>query len=740
MDKFNRSNDTFELLAPAGSFEILRAVIEAGADAVYVGGSRFGARAYAGNFSQEELLEALDYAHLRGRKIYLTVNTLLKNEELSELYDYLLPFYERGLDAVLVQDFGVLSFIHRCFPLLPIHTSTQMTVMGPEGASLLQELGVSRIVLPRELSLSEMKEIRDKTGAELEAFVHGALCYCYSGQCLFSSMLGGRSGNRGRCAQPCRLPYQVLDEGHKKYRENSYVLSMRDLCGLSDLKQLHEAGVYSLKIEGRMKQAPYAAGVVSFYRKYIDGFLDEKNRDAEISAADQKAVKSLGCRLDFTDGYYYKQNGKDMITFEKPGYEKTQPQLEQQLLERYVNRQEKIKVTGKISLCVGRAVSFEVFCQGEKVCALGQDVSEAKNRPLTQEEVRTRMSKTGDTSFVMEQLQVVLDEKAFLPNGALNQLRREALQLLSDALLSPYHRRREDTNPPVFAKPDRSLREHEEKTSCRVSCLVEERKLLPEVLKFAFVKDVYLEIASYQTKTAVPSLRQDIDAVLKAGKRVFLALPRIFRHPARELLDRIEPLIQEMEISGLLVRSYEELQVVKEQFPACVIVTDHNLYTYNDQAVRAFGEQGAARITLPLELNRREIMGRCNEDSEMIVYGFEPLMTSAQCVHANTKACDHTPGVCYLKDRYQAQFPVKNFCSSCCNVVYNSLPLALFPALRELEDAGIRSFRLDFTLETPSQVRKILKTFEEFYRGNRKNYPEEWQNHYTNGHYKRGVE
>ena len=248
MDKFNRSNDTFELLAPAGSFEILRAVIEAGADAVYVGGSRFGARAYAGNFSQEELLEALDYAHLRGRKIYLTVNTLLKNEELSELYDYLLPFYERGLDAVLVQDFGVLSFIHRCFPLLPIHTSTQMTVMGPEGASLLQELGVSRIVLPRELSLSEMKEIRDKTGAELEAFVHGALCYCYSGQCLFSSMLGGRSGNRGRCAQPCRLPYQVLDEGHKKYRENSYVLSMRDLCGLSDLKQLHEAGVYSLKI------------------------------------------------------------------------------------------------------------------------------------------------------------------------------------------------------------------------------------------------------------------------------------------------------------------------------------------------------------------------------------------------------------------------------------------------------------------------------------------------------------
>jgi putative protease len=226
---------TFELLAPAGSLAIFKAVIAAGADAVYVGGDRFGARAYADNFTAEELLAAIDYAHLYGKKVYLTVNTLLKNREMEQLYDYLLPFYERGLDAVLVQDLGAMQLIREHFPFLPIHTSTQMTVTGVEGARLLQQLGAERIVMAREVSLAEMKKIHEETGAELEAFVHGALCYCYSGQCLLSSLLGGRSGNRGRCAQPCRLAYSVLDEDHKEYRKESYVLSLKDLCGMEQL-------------------------------------------------------------------------------------------------------------------------------------------------------------------------------------------------------------------------------------------------------------------------------------------------------------------------------------------------------------------------------------------------------------------------------------------------------------------------------------------------------------------------
>lgn len=327
--------NTFELLAPAGSLAIFKAVVAAGADAVYVGGSKFGARAYADNFSDEELLEALDYAHLYGRRVYLTVNTLLKNSEIEQVCAYLQPFYEHGLDAVLVQDFGVLTAIHERFPDLAIHTSTQMTVTGVEAARLFSGYGVTRMVMARELSLNEMKRIREETGMELEAFVHGALCYCYSGQCLFSSMLGGRSGNRGRCAQPCRLPYAVMDEKHREYKKDAYVLSLKDMCGIKDLRGLADAGVYSLKIEGRMKQIPYAAGVVSYYRKYIDLFLS--GQETQVSEGDYRAVLALGNRCGFTDGYYHRHNGSDMVTFTKPNYEKTNEALQQQILRTYEN-------------------------------------------------------------------------------------------------------------------------------------------------------------------------------------------------------------------------------------------------------------------------------------------------------------------------------------------------------------------------------------------------------------------
>lgn len=300
-------NKDFELLAPAGSLEILKGVIESGADAVYVGGSMFGARAYANNFTEEELLEAIDFAHLRGVKVYLTVNTLIKNSEFSKLYDYLLPYYKRGLDAVIVQDIGVVKAIHEYFPSMEIHTSTQMTVTGADGVRFLSQFGVTRVVMAREVSLAEMKRIHEETGMELEAFVHGALCYSYSGQCLFSSILGGRSGNRGRCAQPCRLPYTV--EGKK----DEYILSLKDMCGIKALDKLHDAGVYSLKIEGRMKQLEYACGVVKYYRNYIDS-------KKPVSDADYDRIKALGNRCGFTDRYYFDHNGSDMVTYVKPNF------------------------------------------------------------------------------------------------------------------------------------------------------------------------------------------------------------------------------------------------------------------------------------------------------------------------------------------------------------------------------------------------------------------------------------
>lgn len=283
-----------EILAPAGSFESLKAAVHAGADAVYMGGSRFGARAYAQNPEGDRLLEAIDYAHLYGVKLYLTVNTLLKDKELEgELYDYLKPCVEHGLDAVIVQDTGVMKCIQRWFPELDIHASTQMTLCGVGGVELLKEEGAHRAVLARELSLDEIHEIYEKTGMELECFVHGALCYCYSGQCLFSSLLGGRSGNRGRCAQPCRLAYTAADHGKNISGKEQDLLSPKDLCALDLIPQIAEAGVYSLKIEGRMKRPEYTAGVVRIYRKYVDQYLKHGRKGYKVAESGSEGAAAV---------------------------------------------------------------------------------------------------------------------------------------------------------------------------------------------------------------------------------------------------------------------------------------------------------------------------------------------------------------------------------------------------------------------------------------------------------------
>lgn len=309
-----------ELLAPAGSYESLKAAVNAGADAVYIGGSRFGARAFADNPEEEQLLRGIDYCHLRGRKLYLTVNTLLKEQELEEeLYSYMLPFYKEGLDGVIVQDFGVMSFLGRNFPLLPLHASTQMTVTGADGARFLGAHGISRIVTARELSLDEIRAIIAETGLETETFVHGAMCYSYSGQCLFSSLIGGRSGNRGRCAQPCRLQYGLYDAKGRQLGRTQYLMSLKDMCAVELLPELVEAGIASLKIEGRMKRPEYTAGVVSIYRKYLTDCL--QGNKVSVSEEDRRILLDLYSRGGFTRGYYHKRNGPSMMTMQRPNHQ-----------------------------------------------------------------------------------------------------------------------------------------------------------------------------------------------------------------------------------------------------------------------------------------------------------------------------------------------------------------------------------------------------------------------------------
>lgn len=703
-------NKDFELLAPAGSLEILKGVIESGADAVYVGGSMFGARAYANNFTEEELLEAIDFAHLRGVKVYLTVNTLIKNSEFSKLYDYLLPYYKRGLDAVIVQDLGVVKAIHEYFPSMEIHTSTQMTVTGADGVRFLSQFGVTRVVMAREVSLAEMKRIHEETGMELEAFVHGALCYSYSGQCLFSSILGGRSGNRGRCAQPCRLPYTV--EGKK----DEFILSLKDMCGIKALDKLHDAGVYSLKIEGRMKQLEYACGVVKYYRSYIDS-------KKPVSDADYDRIKALGNRCGFTDRYYFDHNGSDMVTYVKPNFvsNAAEPSPEKR----------KLSIEGELVLREGEPGSLTVKRGDVTYKASIEPVSAALKAPLDKKAAIDRINKTGDTDFEFSHIKAQIGENVFVPNGALNKLRRDAISGLCDKLLKKYYRNdaryadmsRLTALPEHVVKSDAAHDEAINDYTTICSCMT--RAQLDTLIGYECFDVFYLDFDMYDRKTLIQQFADDVKSLTKQNKKVYLMLPTIFRADSSDYFVSIAKELDKVSFEGFVVKNYEELYLTENLFTGKKVILDHNMYTFNDVSKSAFFEHGVSGDTVPLELNSREIMHRNNIGSQMIVYGYYPLMTTANCVHKNTKGCDKKQKLIYLKDRYNKSFAVCNNCKECYNTIYNSLPTMLIKNISKLKEAGIRSFRYSFTIESPKQIKAVMddKVAE-----------------YTNGHYKRGVE
>lgn len=703
-------NKDFELLAPAGNLEIFKGVIESGADAVYVGGSMFGARAYANNFTEEELLEAIDFAHLRGVKVYLTVNTLIKNSELSKLYDYLLVYYKRGLDAVIVQDIGVVKAIHEYFPSMEIHTSTQMTVTGADGVRFLSQFGVTRVVMAREVSLAEMKRIHEETGMELEAFVHGALCYSYSGQCLFSSILGGRSGNRGRCAQPCRLPYTV--EGKK----DEYILSLKDMCGIKALDKLHDAGVYSLKIEGRMKQLEYACGVVKYYRSYIDS-------KKPVSDADYDRIKALGNRCGFTDRYYFDHNGSDMVTYVKPNFvsNAAEPSPEKR----------KLSIEGELVLREGEPGSITVKRGDVTYKASIEPVSAALKAPLDKKAAIDRINKTGDTDFEFSHIKAQIGENVFVPNGALNKLRRDAISGLCDKLLKKYYRNdaryadmsRLTALPELVVKSDAAHDEAINDYTTICSCMT--RAQLDTLIGYECFDVFYLDFDMYDRKTLIQQFADDVKSLTKQNKKVYLMMPTIFRADSSDYFVSIAKELDKVSFEGFVVKNYEELYLTENLFTGKKVILDHNMYTFNDVSKSAFFEHGVSGDTVPLELNSKEIMHRNNIGSQMIVYGYYPLMTTANCVHKNTKGCDKKQKLIYLKDRYNKSFAVCNNCKECYNTIYNSLPTMLIKNISKLKEAGIRSFRYSFTIETPKQIKAVMddKVAE-----------------YTNGHYKRGVE
>ena len=745
-----------ELLAPAGSFASLKAAVAAGADAVYMGGARFGARAYAQNADQDEMIAAIEYAHLHGCRLYMTVNTLFKENELGELYEYLLPYYKAGLDGVIVQDLGALSFIREYFPGIELHASTQMTITSVYGAKELKRLGCCRVVPAREVSLEEIRRIYDETGMDIETFVHGALCYCYSGQCLMSSLIGGRSGNRGRCAQPCRLPYRVYgqENGTAVNKEDQKcVLSMKDLCTLDILPQILEAGVFSLKIEGRMKSPRYTAGVVRIYRKYLDRYLEYGSEGYYVEPEDKKELLDLFDRGGFTSGYYTRHNGRDMIALkEKPEFRETNKELFDFLDREYVETEKKEPVEGYAYLAEGLPSVLTLTCGDISVTISGQEPQAAKNQPMTREKVIRQLGKTGATAFEFTELEAEVCGALFLPIQALNELRREGFEALTEAIHNQWRRKAPEAGEVQNGADsgEKSSRaagcagpvpdESAGKRPMYLTVSAETGDQLSAALAVPEVRRICLDASSFQPERWA----EFVQLIHQAGKECYLTLPHIFRTHAIGFFRTYRSCLEQAGFDGLLIRAFEEIQWMREEQISLSASFDASVYAWNHGAVHTLKEEQAAFITAPWELNSRElepVFEACRREglpAELIVYGRAPMMVSAQCITKTVKGCSKCPSLLWMKDRTGARLPVQNHCAFCYNTILNPLPVSLHGCADSVKRLAPEGLRLCFTIETGEETKAVLNAFAaEFIRGENAEPP---FTEFTRGHFRRGVE
>lgn len=898
-----------EILAPAGSYESMRAAMNAGCDAVYMGGSRFGARAYAENPTEDILLKAIDEVHLRNKRIYLTVNTLVKEEEMrSYLYDYLEKYYLAGLDAVIVQDVGVMNFIHTHFPKLPIHASTQTTITMAQGANILKSMGVTRLVTARELSFKEIKNIRDNTDMEIETFVHGALCYCYSGQCLMSSMIGGRSGNRGRCAQPCRMPYQFFSGSDKISSDNEpYLLSPKDINTISLIPELIDAGVDSFKIEGRMKRPEYAAGVTFLYRKYVDLYLregrekfskyllgDEFNRD-------MLDLMDLYNRGGFSEGYGKTYHGKTMMSMVRPNhsgvkvgeivsvekgyagialsqdinaqdileirnnrnepvyeftmkddrnkkenfkarvgtipnrnlgknkngkkpvyslkinigdavYRTRNNKLLSNLQDKFISKDEKLPIKGYLGAKSGERLQLSLEVNNHFITAYHNIVEPAIKQPMTKEKLQSSIDKLGDTMFYFKELDIEVDGNIFVPVSWLNEIRREAVDALTEEVTKSYRRTKKDLgtwalsdnnalhckvdngntvnnntdikiignniienqitenetenqiaenqitenntenhiieNQIIESKTENKITENNKYENdnsgfCNISVAVENKEQFKVALNYSEISAIYVDYDGFSPQQIIELSRISSNA----GKGFYILLPHICRLVVYEKLKKnIVALIEEDTIEGFIIKNFEEIGLLQEVFVSTGIEKkvriNHNMYIFNEDAKVFWKDKGIYDFTAPIELNKKELGDLGLKDCEMMVYGYLPVMVSAQCLYASTKGCskckEGETRIDYMTDRIGKKFYVRTNCNSCYNIIYNGQRLSLLGHTDAIKDIGPYSVRLDFAYESSEEMNTVLKAFTGEFVYGRKAVLE--YDNITTGHFKRGVE
>ena len=690
-----------ELLAPAGSMEAVAAAVQNGADAVYLGYGDFNARRNAKNFSQEEFAAAVSYCHVRGAKVYLTLNTLLTDRELPRAAEFAAQASALGADAVLVQDMGVVRLLRQVAPDLPVHASTQMTLHNLDGVKMAADLGMTRVVLSRELSRDQIEYICQRSPIEIEVFAHGALCMCYSGQCFLSSIIGGRSGNRGLCAQPCRLKYGWGDKA------DSNPLSLKDLSLAGHLRELRKMGVACLKLEGRMKRPEYVAVVTGIYSRAI-------KEDREPTAEELEQLRAAFSRQGFTQGYYLDQQGPDMFGVREE--EKEPRELFAMARNTYQSGEaQRVPVTFYAMLRPGEPARVGVEDpQGRVVTVEGQVPEAARTRALTAEAVETQLSRTGGTPYRCVKVRSLVEEGLSLPLAALNALRREALDGLTKQREQLPQRRQGEFHPGA------RYENRKEPPALTISVRTAEQ-VTGELLALgpAMVYIPLEELAAHPEKAQAP-----------AGTKIGVTLPRVaWDREMDQVTDQLR-LVRDLGITDALIGNLGMAPVAQKL--GFTLRGDFGLEVYNSQAVKEYKRLGFSSLTLSFELKFPQLRDISKSlDTELITYGRLPLMLMESCIIKNRTGSCNCQNTNILTDRKGARFPVVK-APGCRNELLNSQKLFLADKAADYKRIGLWAQRLLFTTENPRECVQVTQRYLD--QGS-------WSpNEYTRGLYYRDVE
>lgn len=696
-----------ELLAPAGSAEALTAAVQNGADAVYLGLQSFGARQYAENFDVEALRDAAKYCHLRGVQIHVAMNTMLYERELPQAAKLAEQAVQAGADALIIQDVGLADTLRKAEIPIPLHASTQMTIHNAEGARFAKEMGFGRVVLSRELPAAEIAAITKEVPIETEVFIHGALCMSYSGQCLLSSMIGGRSGNRGRCAQPCRLPYEMLEDG--KTIAKGYLMSPKDLCLGAYIPALTEMGVSSLKIEGRMKSAAYVAAATQVYRRCID-----ENR--AMTAEEESMLENVFSRERFTQAFYAGKTGKGMMKTQSSNddiYDKQDPALVKALQQTYApgveTRYKDMDMTVEIQ--VNQPLRASAEADDHCVTAMGQTVQTAKANPVTEEMVKMQMEKLGGSNFRLRHFALLAEEGAFVPKSALNALRRDLTKRLEERL-------GQAENASWHLPKTNRKRNANKRTEPSISIWTENAA---QAAAFANqpVERIY-----------VPN---DCIQEIEATSKIAVYFPTILREKAMERAEEQLLLCRRKGIDKIASGNVGLLLRAKEMGFSVYGTADLNIANAASAAFwKKFGMAGA-EVSRELNLHAlKDLTSGSPLEIEVTGYGNVALMKIENCLIRIAKdGCGCQKGKTYmLKDRKGALRRVTK--QDCVSTVYNSVPVYMADRMRDLQGSGVDCVKLVFTEESPQQCLRIYSAF-----ASGDGVPSEA---YTRGHFYRGAQ